>query len=456
MVHVSRRQWLRQTSLGFGSLALTGLMAEQSSAGPLSPRVGHVPARAKRVIFLFMQGGQSQMDLYDPKPKLRALDGQPVDKKKPKGQRYKGSPHRFRAHGQSGLELSEVWSHFSEHADDLCVVRSMATDSANHSNAMLQFHTGAQNFVRPSIGSWVTYGLGTESSSLPGFITLRPTRGHGSRVYSSAFLPSIFQGTPLGNDRIPAKQINLPHLQNAHWTSTEQREMLDFTQSMNADFSQTAGATPEMDGLIQSYERAFRLQTEATQLFDLSSEPQHVRDMYGVDNKATDDFGRSCLLARRFAEAGVRYIQVNDGGWDHHSRIDKSLPRACRAVDKPIAGLLTDLKQRGMLDDTLVVCSGEFGRTTAAEGAIATAGRGHNSRAFSIWMAGGGTRGGLAYGTTDELGGKVVADRVHIHDLHATLLHLMGLDHEQLTYNYHGRDFRLTDVYGKVVDGVLA
>lgn len=396
------------------------------------------------------------MDLYDSKPKLLALDGQPVNAKKPKGQRYKGSPHKFRRYGESGLEISDVWRHFGDHADDLCLIRSMQTDSANHSNAMLAFHTGAQNFVRPSIGSWVAYGLGTESKSLPGFITLRPTRGHGSRVYSSAFLPSIFQGTPLGNDKVPANRIDLPHLKNASWSTSAQRQMLDYTQSVNARMAASTGTTPEMEGMIQSYERAFRLQSEATQLFDISDEPQHLLDLYGVDEKETDDFGRSCLLARRFAEAGVRYIQVNAAGWDHHGSIDRSLPRACQAVDKPIAGLLADLKQRGMLDETLVVCSGEFGRTATAEGAWDKAGRNHNSRAFTVWMAGGGTRGGLAYGATDELGAKAVEKPVHIHDLHATMLHLMGLDHERLTYDYHGRPFRLTDVHGEVVTEVLA
>ena len=453
---VSRRQWLQQSALGFGALALAGMRADQVAADPLSPAATHIPARAKRIIFLFMQGGQSQMDLFDPKPRLRELDGQPVDPSKPGGARWKGSPFQFHPSGESGLQLSELWSHLSRHADNLCLLRSLHTDSANHSNAMLAFHTGAQNFVRPSMGSWVAYGLGTESQSLPGFITIRPTRGHGSRVYSNAFLPSVFQGVPLGNDGVSAKDISIHHLQNAKWTAKEQRAILDLTQSLNAGYGEHAGPTRHMDGLIQSYERAFRMQIEASNLFDLSGESQQVLDLYGVGQRATDDVGRMCLLARRFAEAGVRYIQINHPGWDHHGNIDKGLRRACRAVDQPMAGLLTDLEQRGMLQDTLVISCGEFGRTATAEGKWESAGRNHNAAAFTAWLAGGGVRGGLAHGRTNELGTKAVERKVHIHDLHATMLHLLGIDHEKLTYTYHGRPFRLTDVYGRVVREIVS
>ena len=404
----SRRQWLQQTGLGFGSLALAGMCAEKASADLLAPRAPHRDGPAKRVIMLFMEGGQSQMDLFDPKPELRNIDGQLVDKKNGNGLRYKGSPVKFRACGQSGLELGSVWQSLAEHADRLCLIRSMTTDTNNHSNAMLAMHTGSQNFVRPSVGAWVAYGLGTDSKSLPGFVTLRPARAHGSRVYSNAFLPAIYQGTPLGSDGVPARELSMADLQNARWSAQAQRHMLDFTQARNRELLATGGSTPEMEGLIQSYERAFRLQFEATNLFDLSNESRHVLDLYGVDQTETDDFGRMCILARRFAEAGVRFIQLNHPGWDHHGNIDASLPNTCRAVDQPMAALLTDLAQRGLLDDTLVVSSSEFGRTATAEGSFETAGRNHNSKAFTVWMAGGGARGGMTYGATDPLGVEAV------------------------------------------------
>ncbi|MFV2070688.1 MAG: DUF1501 domain-containing protein [Pirellulales bacterium] len=451
---LSRRQWLRQTGLGFGSLALAGLEAQRAGAGALSPRSPHFRPRAKRVILLFMQGGQSQMDLFDPKPDLKALDGHPVDKKKPK-KKYKGSSFQFRRHGESGLELSELLPHMAEHADDLCVVRSMVTVSANHSNAMLSFHTGSQNSVRPSAGSWVVYGLGTQSESLPGFITIRPSRAHGSRVYSSAFLPAIYQGAALGHDGVPSAKARFRHLTNERWSPAQQQAQLALTRSFNRHFSQVTATTPEMEGLIESYELAFRMQTEAPGLFDLSAEPQPILDLYGVGQGKTDQVGRMCLLARRFAESGVRFIQLNHAGWDHHSSIDSGLRNSCQAVDQPIAALLTDLKQRGMLDETLVISSGEFGRSATAEGEGAKAGRGHNAKGFSLWMAGGGIRGGMDYGQTDSLGIRAVADAVPIHDLHATMLHCLGIDHERLTYPYAGRDFRLTDVYGNVIDDIV-
>jgi hypothetical protein len=447
----TRRQWLQQSALGFGSVALAGLCAEQADGGALAPRAPHFPPRAQRVIFLFMQGGQSQMDLFDPKPELNRRHGEMQGKS-----RLTGATHPFARYGQAGLEMSSLLPNLGRHADDLCLVRSMYTDSRNHSNAMLFFHTGSQNFVRPSIGSWVTYGLGTENDSLPGFITIRPTRGHGSRVHSSAFLPAIHQASALGDSGVPMKKATFRNLSNPHWTDDQQQRQLALTQSLNERFRYNTASTPEMEGLIQSYELAFRMQTESPKLFDLADEPQHALDAYGVDRKATDEVGRMCLLARRFAEAGVRYIQVNHAGWDHHSSISSALERSCGAADGPIGALLSDLKDRGMLEDTLVVSSGEFGRTATGEGDRYKAGRGHNSAGFSIWMAGGGVRGGLEYGVTDDLGVKAVENRVHVHDLHATLLHLLGLDHESLTYRYAGRDFRLTDVYGNVLTDILA
>ena len=452
MSGLSRRQWLRETGLGFGALALAGLQTEQASANVLGSRPPHFRPRAKRIILLFMQGGQSQMDLFDPKPELNARDGQQVEKDK--GPKYKGSPFRFQRHGKSGLELSELLPGLAGSSDDICVVRSAVTESPNHSNAMLYFHTGSQNFVRPSVGSWVVYGLGSESESLPGFITIRPTRAHGARMHSNAFLPAFYQGTALGHDGVPIEKAQFPYLTNRKWSASQQRAQLALTQGFNRRLS-SQNSNPEMEGLIESYELAFRMQMEAPGLFDLSKESKHVRELYGVGHEKTDSFGRACLLARRFAESGVRFIQVNHPGWDHHGSIDKTLPNTCKSVDRPIAGLLADLKQRGMLDETLVISSGEFGRTATGEGEGEATGRGHNAGAFSIWMAGGGIRGGLSYGQTNELGTTAVENPVPVHDLHATLLHCLGMDHRRLTYRYSGRDFRLTDVYGDVVHDIL-
>lgn len=448
---VTRREWLHRTGLGFGSVALAGICAGEAQGGPLAPRSPHFLPRAKRVIFLFMGGGQSQMDLFDPKPELNRRHGEMLGKAE-----LRGATHRFARYGQSGLEMSRLVPRFGEHADDVCLVRSAHTDSRNHSNATLFFHTGSQNFVRPSVGSWVIYGLGSENDSLPGFITIRPSQSYGARVHSSAFLPAVYQASSLGNSGVSMEDATFRDLQNPRWSRSQQMKQLAFTKQLNTDFGQRAANTSEMEGLIESYELAFRMQTESPRLFDISSEPQHILDAYGVDREATNEVGRMCLLARRFAEAGVRYIQVNAGGWDHHSSIASGLEKSCGASDGPIGALLTDLKQRGMLEETLVVSSGEFGRTATGEGAEYTAGRGHNSAGFTFWMAGGGVRGGLAYGATDELGVKAVQDRVHVHDMHATLLHLLGLDHERLTYRYAGRDFRLTDIYGDVVHGIIA
>ncbi|MCR9291472.1 MAG: DUF1501 domain-containing protein [bacterium] len=447
----SRRDWLRRTALGFGSVALAGLCAEHASAGNLAAKPTHFAPRAKRVIFLFMQGGQSQMDLFDNKPELNRRNGQDENKGK-----LMGATHAFERYGQSGLEMSRLIPHLGRHADDICLLRSMVTDSNNHSNAMLCFHTGSQNFVRPSVGSWVVYGLGTENDSLPGFITIRPTRGHGSRVYSNAFLPAIYQGSAIGDSGVSAREMTFRDLHNSHLSTSQQRQQLDLTRVLNEHFHQQTAATSDMEGLIESYELAFRMQTESPKLFDLSDEPQHVLDAYGVNQKETDEVGRMCLLARRFAESGVRYIQVNHGGWDHHGSIVSGLERSCQAADQPIGALLTDLKQRGLLEDTLVVSSGEFGRTATAEGEGDKAGRGHNAAGFTLWMAGGGVRGGTIYGATDDLGVKAVEGRAHIHDLNATLLHLLGLDHQRLTYPYAGRDFRLTDVYGRVLHDIVS
>ncbi len=453
---VSRRDFLKRSALGFGSIALAGLCAEQMTAGisPLIVRAPQFPARARRVIFLYMWGGPSQMDLFDPKPRLNADHGKIGDEKRKRA--YKGSPFKFSRHGESGLEISELLPNLAGHADELCLIRSMQTDSANHSNASLCLHTGSANFVRPSVGSWVIYGLGTENQSLPGFVTIRPQRSLGSRLYSNAFLPAVFQGTPIGHDGVSAAQATIRYLKNPEHTAREQRTQLEFVQSLNRDFQNRTAPTPELEGLIQSFELAFRMQTEAPRFFDISDEPKSVLELYGADKQPTAEFARQCILARRFAEAGVRFIQLNQPAWDHHGSIDSSLPKSCAQVDQPMAALLTDLKLRGLLEDTLVLWGGEFGRTATAEGEGDKAGRDHNADAFTVWMAGGGIKGGVAHGVTDEYGARAVQDRVHVHDLHATILHLLGLNHEKLTYRYAGRDFRLTDVYGDVVKDVVA
>jgi len=455
----SRRDFLRNSALGFGSLALAGLCAQQAGAittasAPLAPKMPHFNGRAKRIIFLYMWGGPSQMDLFDPKPRLKQDDGKMGDEKRKR--LYKGSRFNFGRHGQSGVEISELLPHLAQHADNLCFIRSMQTDSANHSNASLCLHTGSANFVRPSVGSWVVYGLGSENESLPGFITIRPMRSLGSRLHSNAFLPAVCQGTPVGHDGVSAKQATIRYLSNNDQNISQQRTQLELVQSLNRDFQTRTAATPEMEGLIQSFELAFRMQTEAPRFFDLSNEPENILKMYGADKEPTAEYARQCILARRFAEAGVRFIQINESGWDHHGSIDSGLPKSCARVDQPIAALLQDLKNRGMLDDTLVLFGGEFGRTATGEGEGDKAGRDHNADAFTVWMAGGGAKGGCAHGVTDDYGATAVQDRVHVHDLHATILHLLGLNHEKLTYRYAGRDFRLTDVYGNVVNEVLA
>ena len=450
-VATTRREWLQRSGMGLGSLALADLLARQASAA-VSGTLLHHPPRARRVIFLFMQGGQSQMDLFDPKPELRKRDGQTDPARKDRT--LKGSPFRFAQYGASGMELSELQPHLASKADSLCLVRSMYTDSANHSNAVLCFHTGSQNFVRPSVGSWVLYGLGSGNESLPGFVTIRPTRGHGSRVYSNAFLPSRYQGVPLGHDGIAARDITINHLDNSQWSSEQQRLQREWLRQQNQEFL-SQNHSDEVEGLIEAYEMAARMQLHAPDVLNIDQEPQHIHELYGVDASPTDEMARMCLLARRMSESGVRFVQINHAGWDHHGSIDRSIRGSCERVDRPVAALIHDLEQRGMLHDTLVVMSGEFGRTAVGEGKGDATGRGHNEKGFSIWMCGGGVRPGTTYGATDELGVEAIENRVHYHDLHATILHLLGLDHERLTFRYAGRDFRLTDVYGKVVHELI-
>ncbi|WP_395737278.1 DUF1501 domain-containing protein [Prosthecobacter sp.] len=450
---LSRRDFLRRSSAGFGWLAFSSMAAESAAreaAGPLAVKSTHFPPTAKRVIFLCMRGGPSQMETFDPKPELTARHGQAgrVAKTKLLGSRWK-----FSKHGQSGIDVVELMPEIARHADKLCVLRGMATDNENHPQALEQLHTGSFQFVRPSMGAWAVHGLGTENASLPGFISINPlTALGGIRYYSSAFLPAACSATMLGNISQPGAPLTLGDISNPRLTSAAQRGQLDLLQAMNRDLF-TKTADPRVEGLIESYELAFRMQGELPRVMDLSSETKATLQLYGADKPATESFGKQCLLARRFAEAGVRFIEITHTEWDLHGSLFSGMTRNCAQIDKPIAGLLQDLDQRGLLSDTLVLWGGEFGRSPDD---ASLDGRGHNNKGYSMWMAGGGVKAGHIHGATDELGYAAVDGRVHIHDLHATMLHLLGLDHERLTYRHGGRDFRLTDVKGRVVKEILA
>jgi hypothetical protein len=469
-IPMDRRNMLKRAAAGFGYLALAGLCAEAAgpplaTRGPLSPKTPHHRPRARRVIFLFMHGGPSQTDTFDYKPRLNRENGNPCPFKLPgvlaDGKRNRkpppllGSPWKFRQRGASGLWVSDLLPEVATCADDLCVIRSLHTEGQAHGEATLRLHTGASSLVRPCIGSWVTYGLGSENGNLPGFVTICPPRAHGGvQNYSSAFLPAAYQGTPVGTADVPIAKAEVPFLKNPDLPPARQRRQLDLIQRLNREHLAGARRDPNLEGLIESFELAFRMQSEALALMRLEDESRATKALYGIGQEETDDFGRQCLLARRFAEAGVRFVQVSTGyKWDQHKDLVGGHNKIARATDRPIAGLLKDLKGRGMLDDTLVLWGAEFGRTPFAEGGD---GRDHNPQGYTMWLAGGGVRGGMAHGETDEYGHRAVIDKVHIHDLHATVLHLLGLDHERLTYRYSGRDFRLTDVHGKVVQAILA
>jgi hypothetical protein len=463
----TRRQLLKSASCGFGYLALAGLCAEAAQKGPagdpLAPKTPHFEPRAKRIIFLFMQGGPSQVDTFDPKPRLDRDDGQKVEFKVARTRKVTAetllkSPWKFARHGQSGLWVSELFPHVARHVDDLCVIRSMHTEGVAHGPATLFLHTGASNFVRPSVGAWVTYGLGTENDSLPGFVTVNPSASKGGpRNYSNAFLPTVYQGTALGRAGVPTTQAGFKHITNDRLDPDVQRGQLDFLQDLNRLQARQSPGDDELEAVIGSFELAYRMQLNAPGVMDLSGETPATLKAYGIGEKPTDDFGRQCLLARRFAEGGVRYIQVNYADnaatprWDQHSNL-KAHEQHALATDQPVAALLADLKARGLLEDTLVWWGGEFGRTPFAQGRD---GRDHDPNGFSIWLAGGGVRGGIAYGQTDEFGYDAVVDKLHMHDLHATILALLGLDHERLTYRYAGRNFRLTDVHGRVASEIF-
>ena len=455
----SRRAMLRATSCGFGFTAFSAMAARQAQAeqrragseNPLVPLAPHFEAKAKRVIFLCMQGGPSHVDTFDYKPDLAKDDGKPAPKFG--GRKLMASPWKFEKHGESGIEISELFPHLSRHADDLCLLNGMYGDLPAHPEAFVQLHTGNAQFVRPSVGAWTTYGLGTENEDLPGFVTISPpTRLGGSQNYGSAFLPAVYQGTPVGLSDRTLKGAQLANLSNPRLDREQQRHQLDLLQSMNRDLAERKGAASPIDSVIESYELAFRMQSAVPAVLDFASESAETMAAYGIDEKSTDRFGRQCLLARRLAEAGVRYIELQYSGWDQHGGLKAKLESNCRGTDQPIAALLADLKERGMLKDTLVVWGGEFGRTPHVK---KRDGRDHNATGFSFWMAGGGVRGGMRYGATDEHGIAAVENRVHFHDLHATMLHLLGLDHERLTYRYSGRDFRLTDVFGNVIHDII-
>jgi hypothetical protein len=482
----TRREFLTSAASGVGLAALSSLLGRNGLllppddiVNPLAPRPPHFPARAKSCIFLFMAGGPSQFDLFDPKPKLRELHGQPMPASmledvrfafvQPEAATLKGSWREFLPRGECGMELSDLLPHIGSVADDLLLVRSMHTDEFNHHPAQLLMQCGRSVFGLPSMGSWVMYGLGSENENLPGYVVLTAGRGSsgGATLWQSGFMPSLYAGTPFRNRGEPVLNLRNPR----GLPPRLQRRGLDALRHLNEVHAQAVG-DPEIDSRIASYELAARMQLAAPEILRWSDEPESIQHLYGIDREdpqiKADRFGglgqyrsfaTNCLLARRLVERGVRFVNVIHASWDHHSNLDVELPFNARMADQPVAALIKDLKQRGLLDETLVVCASEFGRTPLGEnrqGEEPNTGRDHHPFAFSIFMAGGGLKGGQVWGETDELGWRVVRDPVHVNDLHATLLHLMGLDHEQLTYRFQGRDFRLTDVAGEVVDGWIA
>ena len=452
--HVDRRGLLRRASAGFPLLSLYGLLSEEVRAAevsrnPLSPRQPHHAPRAKSVIFLFMGGGPSQVDLFDPKPKL--ADHTKIPIKLPRITRdstpnCRPSPFRFQQHGESGTWFSELMPNLSRHADDLCIVRSVYCDQIEHSGAIRQMTTGDGVLPRPSVGAWSLYGLGSENDSLPGFVSIsRQSNLAGKVIHGSSFLPAAFEGTSIPDVKKPIANLAMPVAREIQATRLAAiRRLAEVYRRRREDDSR-------LDARLAAYELAFRMQTRAPEAFDLSRESRATQDLYGLGQKDTDEYGRQCLLARRLVERGVRFVVANvDNQWDAHGNV-RDHEKTSRQTDRPVAALIADLKSRGLLDQTLVVWGGEFGRTPTGQGG----GRDHHPYGFTMWLAGGGVRGGMTYGSTDEFGFFAVEDKVHVHDLHATMLHLIGLDHEALTYRYSGRDFRLTDVYGRVVSEIL-
>lgn len=458
---ISRRTLLQSASSGFGYLAFSALAAsgaesstETDKPSVLAPKAPHFPPRAKRVLFLCMDGGPSHVDTFDYKPRLTRDHGKEIGVGKvPTGLLLK-SPWEFRQRGQSGLWISDLFPELAKQADRLCVINSMQTDLPAHTQAFLQMHTGSAQFQRPSLGAWSLYGLGTENDNVPGFITIAPPVANGgAQNYGASFLPAIYQGTRIGAANRPLDETAVNNLTNKTRQADAQRVQLDLIQSLNRTALARQEQQPGIEGLIESYELAFRLQSELPKLMQIEGESAATHKLYGLDNKATEVFGRQCLVARRLLESGVRFVEVCYGNWDQHNSLFELHGKHARAIDQPIAGLLHDLHDRGLLADTVVVWGGEFGRTPYAQRGD---GRDHNNRGYTIWMAGGGLKSGLAHGKTDEFGAEAIENPVHIHDWHATLLHLLGLDHEKLTYRYAGREMRLTDQKGNVVREILA
>ncbi len=460
---ISRRHFLQSTSSGIGWLAFSALA---QAKGGLGAKSAHFAPRAKRVIFLTMRGGPSHVDLFDYKPELAKRDGKTANLGRDStGAKLYAPVHEMRQFGSSGQWITTLYPHLAKHADDLCIINSAHTDLPNHAQAFVQMHTGSFQFVRPSVGAWTLYGLGTENDNLPGFITLNPPADNGgAQNYGSAFLPAICQGTKIGGSQLPdlyaalLKKDTAPgppmkNIENKNVPRDLQRAQIDLIRGLNERKMERDGAHPEIEGMIESFELAFRMQSEVPDVLDMRGESEATLKLYGI-GQGKDQFARQCLLARRLAEAGVRFIEIaSPVQWDHHNRLREQLATCCGATDQPIAALLSDLKARGMLKDTLVVWAGEFGRTPYAQSGD---GRDHNNKGYTIWMAGGGVKGGLRYGSTDEIGYRAVENRLHIHDWHATILHLLGLDHTKLTYNHGGRNFRLTNVGGEVATGILA
>ena len=464
MSPTTRRALLLNSGLGLGWIGLQSLFAADSpSSSALTAKVPHFAPRAKRLIFLFMHGGPSSVDTFDPKPRLAMDHGKPLPMKRELtfGADSVGglmeSPWKFTQHGESGLPVSELFPHVAKRADDLCVVRSMVGDGVDHGAALLQMHTGMFSFKRPSMGSWMLYGLGTENANLPGYLTIKPTLGHGgANNWSSSFLPGEYQGTRVGHKGLAVEEIRkdpVPWLTRDDISTEDQRLELDMLQAMNRRHAAATDHDPALEARIEALELAFRMQTEAPEAFEVEKESEATKKLYGMDEEVTRDFAWQCLLARRLSERGVRVVQCTNSYWDQHSQLVEKHTELAAQVDKPIAGLLADLEGRGLLDETLVIWGGEFGRSPWTQGKD---GRDHNPYGFTIWMAGGGVKPGFAYGATDEFGYHAVENRMHLHDFHATVMHLMGLDHERLTYRYGGRDFRLTDVAGVVHEGIFS
>ncbi|MBU6172193.1 MAG: DUF1501 domain-containing protein [Planctomycetes bacterium] len=459
----NRRRCLQHGGLGFGALAFHDLLLAASESASI--RMANAVPKAKRVIFLFMSGGPSQMDLFDPKEFINKLHGESIDSPlSPEvtqvgTEKYLalGVKQPVRPRGQSGMMISDLMPHLAGVADDICLLRGMTADNPQHAAATQQFHTGVFNEVRPSMGSWISYGLGTENANLPGFVSIHAS---GLRTYDSSFLPAKHQGMPL---TVPLNEKALPieNLKNASLDESIQRKRVEFTQRLSRRMVESIDGDTHMEGMIENMELAFRMQMTTPELVDLSKESQATLDLYGVNGKETDKNARACLLARKLSESGVRFVQVTMGGWDHHGDIQANLPKLCKETDQPVAALIQDLKQRGLLEDTLVLWSGEFGRTPwsqdlSGKAPIDKHGREHQPQSFCAWMAGGGIQPGRTYGETDHMGFDVISGRIHVHDLHATILHQLGIDHTQLTWRHLGRDFRLTDVYGSVVKEILA